>query len=122
MIRSVLAVFGLALATFMVVPTPMTTTASAAPGGPVSIADVVSSAPFSGTISGQYGVSACPDYDYLTFDGSYPGGTAVGTVNLSVAGCYLDHELLRLLHHHNERRHAQRQRLWSDWVRGHTAE
>ncbi len=88
MIRRVLAVLAIAVVPFIVLLTALAPVAHAAPSSPVSVADVVTSA-FSGTISGQVGASPCPSDDFLTFAGSYPGSAAVGTVNFSVAGCYL---------------------------------
>jgi hypothetical protein len=86
MIRRVLAVVGITVVTFTVVPIAMAPAAGAAPSDPVSVADLVTSAPFSGTISPQSGTNGC-SFVPLTFDGSYPGSTAVGTVDLNVAGC-----------------------------------
>jgi len=86
MIRRVLAVVGITVVTFTVVPIAMAPAAGAAPSVPVSVADLVTSAPFSGTISAQSGTNGC-SFSPLTFDGSYPGSTAVGTVTLNVAGC-----------------------------------
>ncbi len=61
--------------------------AGAASSDPVSVADLVPSGSFSGTVSSQSGASGC-SYDFLTFTGSYPGNAALGTVNLNVAGCF----------------------------------
>jgi Bacterial Ig domain len=80
-------VLSLTLVTLMVVPTAVAPAIGAAPSGPLSVADVVSSSSFSGTVSSQSGAHGCGD-DFLTFTGSYPGNTAVGTVNLNVAGCF----------------------------------
>jgi hypothetical protein len=87
MIRRVLAVVGITVVTFTVVPIAMAPAVGAAPSDPVSVADLVTSAPFSGTISDQSGTNGC-GFAPLTFDGSYPGSTAVGTVDLTVAGCW----------------------------------
>jgi len=84
MIGRLLAVLGLVAFTFAVVPTAVV---SAAGASTVSVADVVSSSPFSGTVSSQSGANGC-SYDFLTFTSSYPGSAAVGTVNLNVAGCF----------------------------------
>jgi len=84
MIGRLLAVLGLVAFTFAVVPTAVV---SAAGASTVSVADVVSSSPFSGTVSSQSGANGC-SYDFLTFTSSYPGNAAVGTVNLNVAGCF----------------------------------
>jgi hypothetical protein len=84
MIGRLLAVLGLVAFTFAVVPTAV---ASAAGVSTVSVADVVSSSLFSGTVSSQSGANGC-SYDFLTFTSSYPGSAAVGTVNLNVAGCF----------------------------------
>lgn len=78
----------LAVVTLMVVPTALapTSEAAAAPSG-VSLADLVTSSPFSGTVTSQAGANGCSN-DFLTFIGSYAGSAAVGLVNLSVAGCF----------------------------------
>ena len=83
----VLAVLGLLVVTFAIVPTALIPEAGAAPSDPLSVADVVTSSPFSGTISQSSGSNPC-GYEPLTFDGSYPGSSAVGTVDLSVVGCF----------------------------------
>jgi hypothetical protein len=83
----VLVVVALVAVTIGVVPIAMRSEVGAAPSGPLSLADLVSSSSFSGTVSPQSGASGC-SYDYLTFTGSYPGNAAVGTVNLNVAGCF----------------------------------
>jgi hypothetical protein len=87
MIRRVCGVVGLTVVTLMVVPIAMALAAGAAPSSPVSVADLVTSSAFSGTVSPQSGVNGC-SYDFLTFGGTYPGNTPVGTVNLDVAGCF----------------------------------
>jgi hypothetical protein len=87
MVRCVLRLLGLTLVTLMVGPTVTASAAGAAPSGPLSVADVVPSSSFSGTVSSQSGANGC-SYDFLTFTSSYPGNAAVGTVNLNVAGCF----------------------------------
>src|ERR1017187_10625443 len=98
MVRRVLAVLAIAMVPFIALLTALAPVAHAAPSGPVSIADLVTSAPFGGTISAQTGSNGCGSADGLTFDGAYPRSAAVGTVNLNVAGCSLT-SILRLLHH-----------------------
>ena len=51
MVRSVLAVLSIAVVLFIALLTALAPAAHAAPSGPVSVADVVTSAPFSGTLS-----------------------------------------------------------------------
>ncbi len=87
MIRRVFVVLALVAVTIAVVPGAMARAVGVAPSGPFSLADVVSSSSFSGTVSQQSGASGCA-FDVLTFIGSYPGNAAVGTVNLNVVGCF----------------------------------
>lgn len=87
MVRSAFGVLILTLITAIIVPTGAEPPVGAAPSGSLSVADVVSSSSFSGTVSSQSGANGC-SYEFLTFTGSYPGSAAVGTVNLSVAGCF----------------------------------
>jgi hypothetical protein len=89
MVRRVLAVLAIAVLPFIALLSALAPVAHAASSDPVGIADLVTSAPFSGTISAQTGSNGCGSADGLTFDGSYPGSAAVGTVNLNVAGCNL---------------------------------
>ena len=86
MVRCAFGVLSLTLVTLMVVPAAMAPAARAAPPDPVTVADLVDLAGFSGTISPSSGPNPC-SYEPLTFDVSYPGSSAVGTINLSVAGC-----------------------------------
>jgi hypothetical protein len=87
MVRCAFGVLSLTLLTLMVVPAAMAPAVGAAPSGPLSVADVVPTSSFSGTVSSQAGANGC-SYEFLTFISSYPGNAAVGTVNLNVAGCF----------------------------------
>jgi hypothetical protein len=53
---------------------------------PVSLADLASALPFSGSASFSYQANGC-SFAYQTFDATYPGSASVGTVTLSTAGC-----------------------------------
>jgi hypothetical protein len=87
MVRCVVRLLGLSLVTLMVGPTVTASAAGAAPSSPLSVADVVPSSSFSGTVSSQSGPNGC-SHDFLTFTSSYPGNAAVGSVNFNVAGCF----------------------------------
>ena len=86
MIRRVPAVLAVTVLTIAIASTGTAPPAHGAPSDPVSVADVVDLVGFNGTISPSSGPNAC-NYEPLKFDGSYPGSSAVGTIDLSVAGC-----------------------------------
>jgi hypothetical protein len=52
----------------------------------VSIADLASSSPFTGSATFDYLANGC-SFGYQTFDATYPGSTSVGAVALDIAGC-----------------------------------
>jgi hypothetical protein len=55
---------------------------------PVSLVDLTSSSPFTGTTSVVLDGNGC-DPLYQTFDVVYPGSSAVGNVTLDMAGCFV---------------------------------
>jgi hypothetical protein len=52
---------------------------------PVSLADLASASPFTGTPTLGFQINGC-EFD-AAFDAIYPGSTAVGNVDLHIAGC-----------------------------------
>jgi hypothetical protein len=52
----------------------------------VSLANLASSSPFTGSATFDYLANGC-SFAYQTFDATYPGSTSVGAVTLHIAGC-----------------------------------
>jgi hypothetical protein len=55
---------------------------------PVSLADLTDPTAFTGTAAFTPEANGC-SFEYQTFDASYPGSAAVGTVDLHIAGCVI---------------------------------